>query len=129
MLREACYVLRREYVQIGNIDVFLESVTIVSACNKVLRKRFLKHNTIGLIPSGSYTGNVNYSNKAVMWLQYQEQTDGCSIPHSRNGRDYRPPELPRLSVDGFCAEMRNIYEFFVSLYQVIPVYLLVTSLP
>ena len=38
MLREACQILRREYLQIGNIDVFLESITIASACNKVLRK-------------------------------------------------------------------------------------------
>jgi len=82
VLREACCVLRREFLHIGNIDVFLESVTIASACIKVLRKRFLKPNTIGLIPSGGYTGNVNYSNKAIMWLVYQEQTDGCTIRHA-----------------------------------------------
>jgi hypothetical protein len=28
VLREACRVLRREFVQIGNIDVFLKSVAI-----------------------------------------------------------------------------------------------------
>jgi hypothetical protein len=32
----------------------------------VLRKRFLKPDTIGLIPSGGYRGNVNYSSKAMM---------------------------------------------------------------
>ena len=42
VLREACCVLRREFIQIGNIDVFLKSVTIASACNKVMRKRFAK---------------------------------------------------------------------------------------
>jgi len=52
--------------------VFLQSVTIASACNKLMRKRFLKPNTIGLIPSGGYTGNVNYNNKAIMWLVYRE---------------------------------------------------------
>jgi hypothetical protein len=73
VLREARRVLRREFLQIGNIDVFLESVTIASACNTLLRKRFLKPNTIGLIPPGGYTGNINHSNK-VMWLLYREQT-------------------------------------------------------
>jgi len=34
VLREACRVLRREFIQIGNIDVFLESVTIASACKR-----------------------------------------------------------------------------------------------
>ena len=84
MLREACRVLRQEFRQIGNIDLFLESVTIASACNKVLRKRSLKPNTIGLIPPGGYSGNVNYSKKAIMWLLYREQTDGCTILHARN---------------------------------------------
>ena len=66
MLREACQILRREFLQTGNIVVFLESINIASACNKVLRKRFLKPDTIGLIPSGGYRGNVNYSSKAMM---------------------------------------------------------------
>ena len=100
--------------------MFLESVTIVSACNMLLRKRFLKPNTIGPIPSGGYTGKINYSNKAIMWLVYREQTDCCTI-HARNGREYRPPELPRLSVDGFCAETRTVYEFFDFCITVIPV--------
>jgi len=51
-------------MQIGNIDVFLEAITIASACNKVLRKRFLKPDTIGLIPTGGYSDNVNYSRKS-----------------------------------------------------------------
>ena len=64
--------LRREFIHIGNIDLFLESVTLASACNKVLRKGFLKPKTMGLITSGGYTGNVNYSNKAIMCLVYRE---------------------------------------------------------
>ena len=103
--------------KIGNIDVFLESVTIASACNKVLRKRSLKPKTIGLIPSGGYTVNVNYSNKAIVWLVYREQTDACTIRYGRNGRKYRPSELPSLSVGGFCAETRIVYEFIVCLFH------------
>jgi hypothetical protein len=44
-------------MEIGNIEVFLEAVTIASACNKVLRKKFLKPDTIALIPAGGYTAN------------------------------------------------------------------------
>ena len=44
-------------MQIGNLGVFLESITIESACNKVLRRRFLQPDTIGLIPTGGYTCN------------------------------------------------------------------------
>jgi hypothetical protein len=33
VLRKACRVFRREFLAIGNIDVFLEALTIASACN------------------------------------------------------------------------------------------------
>jgi len=78
-MREACQILRREFPYIDNIDLFLEPITIASACNKVFCKRLLKPDTIGLIPSGGYSGNVNYSNKAMMWLVYRERTDGSHI--------------------------------------------------
>ena len=68
VLRQACRVFRREFLQVGNIDVFQKSVTIASACNKVLRKLFLKPDTKGLIPTGGYSGIVNYSKKAMRWL-------------------------------------------------------------
>ena len=55
VLRKACRVFRREFMQIWSIDVFVESITIASACNKVMRKRFLKLDTIGLIPTGGYS--------------------------------------------------------------------------
>jgi len=38
VLRQACRVFRREFLEIVNIDVFLDALTIASACNKVLRK-------------------------------------------------------------------------------------------
>jgi hypothetical protein len=63
---------RCEFMRVGNID---ESVTIAPACNKLLRKMFLKPDTIGLIPTGGYTGNFKYSKKTMMWLVYREQTD------------------------------------------------------
>jgi hypothetical protein len=73
----------------------------------VLRKLFFKPDTIGLIPTGGYTSNINYNQKAMKWLVYREQTDGCYIQHGRNRREYRLPELPNLSVDGFCAETKQ----------------------
>jgi len=57
VLRQACRVFRREFLEIGNIEVFLDALTIASACNKVLRKKLLKPETIGLIPPGGYSAN------------------------------------------------------------------------
>jgi len=55
VLRPACRVFRREFLKIGNIEVFIEYQTIASACNKLLRRTILKPGTIGLIPAGGYT--------------------------------------------------------------------------
>jgi hypothetical protein len=63
VLREACQLFRRDFMEIGNIDVFLEAITIASVFNKVLRKKFLKPSTIGLIPTGGYSCNKNYRRK------------------------------------------------------------------
>ena len=97
---------------VGNVDIFLESCTSASACYKLLRKRFLKPETIGFIPTGGrYSCNQNYSKKVLMWILHMEQTDGCTIMHAKNGREFRLPELPRYSVDGYCAETKTVYEF------------------
>ena len=72
VLRQVFRVFRREFMHVGYIEVFLESVTIASACNKVLRKRFLQPDTIGLIPTGGYTCKNKYSKKAMMWLLHME---------------------------------------------------------
>ena len=112
VLRQSCRVLRREFLERGNIEVYLEALTIASACNKVLRKKFLKPETIGLIPPGGNSANRRYSKKALMWFLHMKRTDGCHIQHARNGREYKPPYFPHYSVDGYCAETRTIYEFF-----------------
>ena len=104
--------LEAEFIQIGKIEEFLESITIASACNKVHRKRFLKPDTNGLIPSGGYSGNVNYSNRDLMWLVYMEQTHDCTILHACNGPRTDCLNFPHLIMDGFCAETGNVYEFF-----------------
>jgi hypothetical protein len=61
VMRQACQLFRREFLNIANIDVFQESLTIASACNKVFRKLFLHPNSIGLIPTGGYSGGGPYS--------------------------------------------------------------------
>jgi len=96
----------------ANLDVFLESITIASGCNKVLRECFLQPDTIGIIPTGGYTCNKNYSKKAMMLLLHTEETDGVKTMHGRNGREYKVPELPHFCVDGYCPETRKIYDFF-----------------
>jgi hypothetical protein len=37
VLKQACCEFRDTFLKIGNIDVFQESITVASACNKVFR--------------------------------------------------------------------------------------------
>ena len=96
-------------MQKGNLEVFLESVSIASACNKILVKSFLQPDTIGFIPTGGYTCNHNYSKKALIWLLQMEKIDGENIMHSRNVREFIVPELPHFSGNGYCPETRTIH--------------------
>ena len=112
VLRLACKTFRSLFRSIGNLEVFLESVSIASACNKVFRRNFLTADTIGIIPPGGYTDGRVQSRKAMMWLVYEQISDGTiRIRHGRNGKEYRLPELPHYSVDGYCADTKTVYEF------------------
>ena len=105
VLRQACRVFRQEFMQIVNIEMFLDAITIASACYKFMRKLFLKTDTIGLVPIGGYTFNNKNNTKTMMWLMHMEQTDGVTIKLGRNGREYRLPELACFSVDGYCRRL------------------------
>ena len=111
MLREACQNFRKHFLQIGDVEVFLECMSITSACNRVFRKKFVHPKRIRIIPTGGYTNNNRQNKKAITWLIDKEQREGKRILHGRNGREYAFPELPQLRVDGFCEETKTVYGF------------------
>ena len=83
-------------------------MTIAWACNRVLRKKFLQPERIGIIPTVGYTDTKMQSKKAIMWLIDEEQREGKRIQHGRNGREYALPELAELCVDGYCEETDSL---------------------
>jgi hypothetical protein len=122
VLRQACQIFRKDFMVVGNVDVFLESCTIASACNKLLRKRFLKPETIGLIPSGGYTCNRPYSKKALMWLLHVEETDGCSIQHHETVGNFDYPNCHNIAWTDTVQTLRQSWSFTVVSGTDIPVY-------
>jgi len=44
-------------------------------------------------------------------LLLQERRTGKRIPHGRNGKERRLPELQNIRVDGLCEETRTVFEF------------------
>jgi hypothetical protein len=67
------------------IDPFQKCFTIASACNLVYRTKFLKKNTLGLIPQHGYNPTQKQSIKALQWLEYVMHSEGVHIRHARNG--------------------------------------------
>jgi len=47
-----------------------------------------------------------------MKLLHIQQTGMVKIMHDRNLREYKLPELPRVSVEGYCSDANTIYELF-----------------
>ena len=78
---------------------------------KCCAKGFIKPDSIGLIPTGGYSCNGNRNKKALMRLVHRERTKGCRISHGRIGREFRLPELPTISVDGYYHVTDKVYEF------------------
>jgi hypothetical protein len=111
VLLEASPTFRKLFLEIGNVEVFLEGMTIASACNKVFRKKCLQPERIGLIPVGGYTDNRKQIKKAIAWLLQDAKIRGKRIQHGRKGKERQLPELPRIHVDGLCEETRTVLEF------------------
>jgi hypothetical protein len=49
----------------GGIDPFQKRITIASACNLVFRAKFLRPDTIGIIPAQGYRQEKKHSIKAM----------------------------------------------------------------
>ena len=64
---------------------FATCITIASACNLVFRTKFLRPDTIGIIPAQGDRSEENQSVKAMQWIKYVAQFEGVHIQHARNG--------------------------------------------
>ena len=102
ILRRACLAFRKTFLDCGSTDPFLECTTIASSCLRVYRKKFLKPNTIGIMPQRGYRNADKQSLKAIQWLTWMEKVLNRPIQHAGRSREKTLPEGPR--VDGYCEE-------------------------
>lgn len=106
ILAQSCIKFRAMFLEICNVEPFLESTTIASACNLIYRRNFLKPETIGLIPKHGYRMVDNQSSIALQWLSWVEQERDIVIKHMGRQREI---VINGMKVDGF--DGQNIYEF------------------
>jgi hypothetical protein len=104
ILRRACLTFRQLFLEMTStdghrgIDPFQKCITIASTCNLVFRTKFLRPDTIGIIPAQGYRQDEKHSIKAMQWIKYLSTTEGVCIQHARNGGE---KEIGPYRVDGY----------------------------
>lgn len=101
ILRKACLLFRDGFVRQCETCPFAECTTIASTCLRVYRKKYLKENTIGVIPRNGYRMADKQSLKALKWLCWMEKKLNRKIQSAVRGREVRLPE--GWKVDGVCS--------------------------
>ena len=89
------------------LDPFDTASTIASYCMQVYRTKFLKKDTIALLPQHQQLKRKQ-SHEALQWLSYTAEKEGIRMQHHRNGGEKR---VGRYSLDGYCEEMHTAYEY------------------
>lgn len=107
VLRRCCLKFRQLFIDIGQIDPFVESITIASACNKYYRMHHLPINRIAVVPHGGYRKEQLQSIIALKWLKWLAHMTGQRIQHKLNGGEAK---IAQWLVDGLCG--RTVYEFY-----------------
>ncbi|XP_070546210.1 uncharacterized protein [Ptychodera flava] len=117
ILRRSCLKFQDIFKQQNGVDPFRDCVTIASACNVVLRKNFLKKDTIGVIPDHGYIQRRNQSVIALQWLEWITFKNDVNIQHVHNGGEKK---IDRYWVDGYDDESNTVYEMHGCYYHGCP---------
>ena len=89
------------------IDPFDKATTIAGYCMQVYRTKFLRKDTIALLPQHQQLKRKQ-SHKALQWLSYTAEKEEIRIQHARNGGEKR---VRNYYLDGYCKETHTAYEY------------------
>ena len=89
------------------LDPFDSATTIAAYCMQVYRTKFLKKDTIALLPQHQQLKRKQ-SHEALQWLSYTADKERIRMQHHRNGGEKR---VGRYSLDGYCEETHTAYEY------------------
>lgn len=109
ILRKSCITFWKIFKTENNVDPFQEATTIASACNLVYRRRFLRADSIGIIPPTGYRLADKQSLIAIKWLVWMEFSLGVEIQHAGRAREVRLAD--GTLVDCFCRENNTVFGF------------------
>ena len=114
ILAECCKLYREMFMHVTDttnddtgLDPFDSATTIAAYCMQVYRTKFLKKDTIALLPQHQELKRKQ-SHEALQWLSYTAEKEGIRIQHHRNGGEKR---VGPYSLDGYCEETHTAYEY------------------
>lgn len=109
VLSKACVKFSSEFWDENGIDPFIDACTIAGSCNIVFRSKYMKEDSIGVLPPNGYRLSENQSKTALKWLKYVELDKDIIIQHAGRGKEFQHTKFGR--VDGYHAESNTIFEF------------------
>ena len=114
ILAECCKLYREMFMEVTDttndetgLDPFDSATTIAAYCMQVYRTKFLKKDTIALLPQHQELKRKQ-SHEALQWLSYTAEKEGIHMQHHRNGGEKR---VGQYSLDGYCEETHTAYEY------------------
>ena len=114
IMQKSCNLYREMFMYVTDtthddtgLDPFDSAITIAAYCMQVYRTKFLKKDTIALLPQHQELKRTQ-SHEALQWLSYTADKEGIRIQHHRNGGEKC---VGRYSLDGYCEETHTAYEY------------------
>ena len=101
ILRRGCLIMRKDFLEIGNIDPF-QYVTIPSVCMANFRAKYLTPKTIAILEEQHVD---RYSKQSLSWLV---SLDNPNIRHALNGGEV---EYCGARVDGYDETTNTVYQY------------------
>jgi len=101
ILRRGCLELRKQFLEIANIDPFCYT-TIAGVCMAIYRTKYLLEDTIAVLDKEK---NENYSKQSITWLNH---FNNINIYHALNGGE---KIIAGAKVDGYDEKSKTVYQY------------------
>jgi hypothetical protein len=113
ILMEAVLAMRKIVLKITKgYDVMAKATSVAGIAMAVYRCRFLKPNTIAIVPEKGYERHDRASDIAIKLLEWRAKQLGVEILHAGNGREYQfAIDGKMYKLDGYTKEHNHAIEF------------------
>ena len=108
ILKEACLQFRKDFMSEAGIDPFISNMTLSQLCMDFFKSKYLKPDTIPIIPPQGYHNEERQSEIALKWLKHVEIGLGHQLIKKGNNGEKK---VGRFRVDGYNSQTNTVYEF------------------